>query len=388
MKNLIIIWSEPLDDLRGGIHRTINILLKYLPEKGYNVEYFFTLDHYNSFFSKNGNLHLSQDQFKAFLEEHQCNIILGQEAIWDSELTRLIKSYNLPNIRLINQYHSTLEYFNKKLSWNYLYYKWITDKNPKNRLNVLIRAISYPLWKYNVRKKQNKIYRYNYYNSDISVFLSEYEKPIMGKITQDPSLNKCAVIHNPLSWEKITNDDILRRKKKEVLIVSRIYNCEKRIDLALKVWKRIEKDGRFDGWSLRILGDGIDKEYLMKYAESLKLKRVIWESSRDPIEYYEKASIFLMTSVAEGWGLTLTESLQTGVIPLAFDSYSAVKDIITDGYNGFAVKPLHVGVMVDRLKRLMLDERLRNTMALNCLESAQRFQINKIIEKWDNLLKQ
>ena len=66
----------------------------------------------------------------------------------------------------------------------------------------------------------------------------------------------------------------------------------------------------------------------MEMAKSMNLQNVIWEKRQDPRPFYKSASLFLLTSIVEGWALTLTESMQTGVVPLAFDSYPAVRSII------------------------------------------------------------
>ena len=67
------------------------------------------------------------------------------------------------------------------------------------------------------------------------------------------------------------------------------------------------------------------------------LKRVRFEGRQNPKRYYEEASIFMLTSSFEGWGLTLTEAQQFGCVPLAFYSYASLPDIITDGKNGFMI---------------------------------------------------
>lgn len=216
--------------------------------------------------------------------------------------------------------------------------------------------------------------------------LSEYEKPIFAKIIGKKDPSKCHVIPNPLSWEDVATPDILKHKKKEVLIVSRIYNSEKRIDLALKIWKILQLQGKTDGWTLRIVGDGIHKNYLMEMAKSMNLQNVIWEKRQDPRPFYKSASLFLLTSIVEGWALTLTESMQTGVVPLAFDSYPAVRSIITDGKDGYIVPSKDVKSMASKLSLLMENKSLRERMALNGIDSCRRFEINAVIDQWEKML--
>lgn len=46
-----------------------------------------------------------------------------------------------------------------------------------------------------------------------------------------------------------------------------------------------------------------------------------------------------MTSTFEGFGLVLVEAMQHGCVPIAFDSYPAVRDIISHGENGILIPP-------------------------------------------------
>ena len=60
------------------------------------------------------------------------------------------------------------------------------------------------------------------------------------------------------------------------------------------------------------------------------LQRVFFLKGQKTEPYYNEASIFMMTSSFEGWGLTLTEAQQYGCVPLAFHSFASLTDIITD----------------------------------------------------------
>jgi len=390
MKNLYIFWDEPLNITGGGIHRTINVLLQNLPYRGINAYYLYTLDQYHTFHFINENnceVVMNRSELRKFLIEHKCDMILGQEGVFSATFTKMAVELKLDNVKILNQYHSSLLYFDKKLTRYYLGLEWMSNKGIMNKIGLAIRFLSYPLWKYKVRKTQAAIYRYNYENCDLSIILTKNEIPIMKRITGRQVLPKCVAIPNPLSWEHIATPEILIGKKKEVLIVSRIYNSEKRIDLALKVWRILQNKGITHDWTLRIVGEGVHKEYLMKMARHMKLKNVIWEGRCNPVRFYQTASIFLLTSSIEGWALTLTESMQLGAVPLAFDTYPAVRDIITNGENGFLIANKDIKGMANRVAFLIRNDTVRNKMALNGLKSCQRFSIDKIMDLWANLLK-
>lgn len=68
-----------------------------------------------------------------------------------------------------------------------------------------------------------------------------------------------------------------------------------------------------------------------KQVRELKLRNVSFEGFQNPKEYYERASILLLTSEFEGFPLVLPECMSFGVIPAVYGSYSAVYDIVEDG---------------------------------------------------------
>lgn len=390
MKVIYIFWNERLNEQRGGIHRIVLLLLRYLSIRGFDIHYLYTLDDYKTFYLYNVDQKredkIPVDKLREYLIKNKCNIILGQDASFSSTLTELVHRMSIPNVKFINQYHCSFLHIPKKLSIDYLRFEYEDCQNVVSKFNIILKLLFYPLWKKYVWKNLTSLFRYNYLNSDISLLLTQREEPILRKILHGESTDKCAVISNPLSWEKIEASSILKEKKKEVLIVSRLYNPEKRIDLVLKVWRILQDRGVVNDWTLRIVGDGIHKKILMKMAEDMHLKNVLWEGWSDPKPFYRTSSLFMMTSACEGWGLTLTESMQTGVVPLAIDTYPALHDIITDGYDGYIIKKNDTRAFANRMQYLMQNPEYREQIALNALKSCCRFSVENVMDKWCELL--
>ncbi len=63
---------------------------------------------------------------------------------------------------------------------------------------------------------------------------------------------------------------------------------------------------------------------------------------QDPLPYQLESSISCMTSLYEGWGMVLTEAMQCGAVPIAFNSFASVTDVIDHGRNGILVKPFSI----------------------------------------------
>jgi len=390
MKSIIyIIWSERLNVQRGGVHRIIHILMQHLPKYGYMVRYLYTEDTYQTFHLYDADIEkeitIPLFGMRQYLIDNHCDLLIGQDGGFFSKLSELVAEWKIPDMKYITEFHNSILLMEKVFSRHY--WHWVSNM-PTTPIHVKwlarLRLLMYPLWLKRCRQSVLDNFLVNYRVADILILLSKYEIPEIQKLT-DTDLLRCKVINNPLSWEKVEDAKILQQKKKQVLIVSRLYNPEKRIDRALKIWKILEQRGFVD-WKLIIVGAGVHEEYLQGLSEELALKNVTFTGRQDPIPYYRDAALFMMTSAVEGWGLTLTESMQTGVVPIAFDSYPALHDIITDGYDGRIIPDDDLEAYADCMEELMCNRENRERIAKNGLESCRRFEINRIVEQWVKLI--
>ena len=141
-------------------------------------------------------------------------------------------------------------------------------------------------------------------------------------------------------------------------------------------------------WKLQIVGKGPSSELYKKMSKKLGLKNISFEGWQSPQTYYEKASIFLMTSAIEGWGMTLIEAQQMGCVPIAMNSFAALKDIIKDGQNGFVVENNNIVEMILKIEELITNQNKMYEMSLNAMHSVQKFVIEKIGAKWLDLYRE
>jgi len=106
------------------------------------------------------------------------------------------------------------------------------------------------------------------------------------------------------------------------------------------------------------------------------------DQRQDPEKYYKKASILCMTSSFEGFGLVLVEAQTYGVVPVAFNSFSSVTDVIHNGETGFLVEPFNEESYVEILSDLMSNNNLLRSISINCEKSAKRFELGDIGNQW------
>lgn len=242
----------------------------------------------------------------------------------------------------------------------------------------LIFYVPYLHWKY--IKTRRYSYHYIYDNSDVYVLLSKSFIPTFIKVGRILDTSKIKVIPNMLTFHEIETEDILQYKSKTVLIVSRMSEYQKRISRAIKIWSTIPHHG----YTLKIVGTGENLQDYKKWVSKHKVKDIVFLGQQSPLRYYKEATIFMMTSMFEGWGLTLTESLQNGVVPVVMNTTSVFSDIISDGKTGFLTKDNHEFAL--RLEQLMTNDNLCKRMAGAALTGAIRFSPEKVGEQWEAIL--
>ena len=76
-----------------------------------------------------------------------------------------------------------------------------------------------------------------------------------------------------------------------------------------------------------------------------------------------------------------------GVVPIAFDSYESIHEIIQDGVNGLLVKEGNCDEFVRKLHDLLSDDRKRRRMAVSGLDVVNRFSVDRMMNQWMKILR-
>jgi len=199
---------------------------------------------------------------------------------------------------------------------------------------------------------------------------------------QEWSGTNIMAIPNPLSFDPSSNSSLTNKK----LIVVGSHSHNKGFDTLLKIWKSLEP--QFPAWELHIYGktDG-DKTYI-RLAESLKLHQVYFhEPVKDIQNKYLDASIMLLPSRSEGFGMVLIEAMACGVPCISFDCPSGPGDIISNGEDGFLIEDQNAGSFKQAVAKLMTDDGLRKEMGAKAKINAQRYAVQPIVQRWDELFR-
>lgn len=258
-------------------------------------------------------------------------------------------------------------------------------------LRTIVKVVFFPIYHY----VANEIYKHRYreiikYTSTIVLLSQRYESEwflyAYGKHALKYAIRKFQFIPNALTFTK--QNISITEKKKKILIVTRLDERQKKISRALTIWREISSRPETAEWELDIVGDGIDRGEYELMVTKQNISRVHFYGRQNPQYFYQRSSIFLMTSDFEGWPLTLVEALQFGVVPIALDTFSALHDIIIDNKNGYIIPSNDLQLFKEKLFYLINNDKLRHKMAEQAIESIDRFSPNIIAAKWHKLLSQ
>lgn len=225
---------------------------------------------------------------------------------------------------------------------------------------------------------------YVYRHTDLYQVLSSSYVPLFSKFTGIKHPDHLMVQTNPVTLDSTDFVYSFPKKQKEIIYLGRIDYNQKRVYRVIDTWARLEK--KFPDWKLTIVGDGVERKNVEKLVADYDLKRVSFEGFQQPKPYYVRASILLLTSEYEGFPLVFAECMSFGVIPVVYDSYSAVRDIIDDGKDGVVIPYEKNGYDADKaagmLAQIMQNDSLREMMAHAAIEKSKAYSVERIYQEW------
>ena len=209
-----------------------------------------------------------------------------------------------------------------------------------------------------------------------------YQKTAMKSIDMVVSLTQ----GDALEWKKITNKVVVipnvvhlnqtgeytNHSSRSIIYVGRDTE-QKDLDSLLYIWKLVYQ--KHPECLLHIYGK------TNRIADGI----VVNEPTCQMNDAYMNASILLLTSLYEPFGLVLPEAMSYGVPVVAFDCPYGPSEIITDGIDGFVIKDRDLMEFSNRINQLIEDENLRVEMGKAGILSSQRYHADIIMPQWIKL---
>lgn len=236
----------------------------------------------------------------------------------------------------------------------------------------------------------------NHYTSFLSVYGSKMEESCYAKMDKLVFVSSDSasqfdrtfsvkvpkvVIYNPIPKESIirqSNDSQIPKSKLTIGNVARLVK-QKRLDRLMNVAKRL-KDEKYDV-EFWLIGEGGMKESLLAQREQLGLESVVkfLGFKKPAYPYMKQLDIFLLTSSAEGYPLSVCEAMSLG-IPICATRTTGTLEILDNGKYGVLTEQDENSIF-EAVKLLIDNADLRKEFQKKSLERSEIFDIKKTMEE-------
>ena len=186
--------------------------------------------------------------------------------------------------------------------------------------------------------------------------------------------NKLTVIPNGVNQEIFHQSGISTRniQKIELICVSRLVNNKGLEDIISAMQYIIQE---FPNTILRIVGDGILMNKLVKMTESLQLNKNILFSGKckqeEVASYYNQAAIFLLPSLSEGFPLTVLEACSCG-LPVILTPFHGAEEFISQNNCGLIVPFSSPKILAESVIKLLSNPSMYETLSHNSINIAKK----------------
>ncbi|OGP30994.1 MAG: hypothetical protein A2073_01515 [Deltaproteobacteria bacterium GWC2_42_11] len=161
---------------------------------------------------------------------------------------------------------------------------------------------------------------------------------------------------------------------------------QKGFDYLLKAFSIVLSEGI--ACRIVIMGKGKEEGFLKKLAKQLNISdRVDFLGfQQNPYRYMLHSTVFVLSSLYEGFPNVLLEALALGVPSIAARCPTGPEEIIADGVNGLLVPPADEKSLAEAIKRLLTDEALRKRLGEAGKKCAEDFRVAKIIKEYEAVI--
>lgn len=265
----------------------------------------------------------------------------------------------------------------------------------KSKINLIIVERNHPIeLSLKDKKIKNKFIllfmKYLYKYADSIVAISSNMQKDIEKITNtkvnlvfNPSYDETIV---PLAKEEIFHP-FFNTTNKVIVSVGRLEK-QKNYMMLLKAFNEVIKE--VNNFKLIIVGEGSQRSILEEYIDHNNLNGLVdligFQSN--PFPYIKKADLFVLTSLWEGFGNVLVESITLNTPVISTNCLSGPDDILLAGNGGNLIKVDHIDDLSKSIIQNIQNENYSEELLSNAKDELQRFKVEVIAQEYINLFKQ
>jgi glycosyltransferase involved in cell wall biosynthesis len=234
-----------------------------------------------------------------------------------------------------------------------------------------------------------KFMRYVYPKADTIIAVSEGIKQDLIKNFNLPD-NKIAVIYNPVDLKEVrmrsqeTVDHAWFHDDIPVIVSAGRLTKQKGYPYLIKAFSVVR---RSLPCRLMIIGEGEDKAQLIGMVRALGIDRDVefLGFQKNPFQYMARSSLFVLSSLYEGFGNVIVEAMALGLPVISTDCPSGPAEIIDDKKNGILVAVRDENELAQAILNVLTDRELRVHLSSEAKRKAEVFALEKITKDYRRL---
>ena len=174
----------------------------------------------------------------------------------------------------------------------------------------------------------------------------------------------------------------------KVIVAAGRLTSQKGFDLLIRAFAPVAR--AHPGWQLRIYGGGRDRDALrgLILDEGLHDDAFLMGPTKQLGEAIAGASLFVLSSRFEGFGMVIVEAMSVGLPVVSFDCPRGPSEIITPRSDGLLVPPEDVPGLTAAIEQLVTDPARRRAIGAAALQAARRYEPAAVGERWEALLEE
>ena len=193
--------------------------------------------------------------------------------------------------------------------------------------------------------------------------------------------DKVVVMPNPLIKQE---KEISNGTSKVAVSAARLFRT-KNYESLVNIWAKVIL--RHPDWRLQIWGEGPEEGHLREQISRMGLKNHVFLMgyTSEVQEQMAKASIFVLTSLTEGFSLVTIEAMSVGIPAVVYNCPGGICHVVKDGETGYLVPMNDEDAFVEKICALIENDELRKKMGKACLQEVEQYRMESIVQRWMEL---